>query len=304
MLFRYRGTILGPVFVRVKLSLITFRIVETNSISSPPVQSVARAFALLEALADRDEAGLVELARHVSLHPSTAHRLLASLIDCGYANQSPTTGRYRLGRKALELASSSKARDARLRAAAPLHLEAIRAAVDETTNLVALDGLSVIYLDQVESRRAVRLFAEPGRRVPAHTSGAGKAMLAFQADGLLDKLYASEPFERLTPHSITTAAALRQELSRVRRRGYALDNEEHEEGVSCLAAPIFDNLGNADAAISVSAPSARLHRCGLVELAELIVHHAREISHELGHEDRSRAEQPPATSSRPALRRA
>jgi IclR family acetate operon transcriptional repressor len=269
--------------------------VEKISSSVTPVQSVARAFALLEALAERDEAGLVELARHVSLHPSTAHRLLASLIDCGYANQSPTTGRYRLGRKALELASGSKARDARLRSLAPPHLEAIRAAVDETTNLVALDGLAVIYLDQVESRRAVRLFAEPGRRVPAHTSGAGKAMLAFQADGLLGKLYASEPFERLTPHTITTAATLREELGRVRRRGYALDNEEYEEGVSCLGAPIFDSIGNADAAISVSAPSARLHRFGLVELGGLIVRHAREISRELGYEDRTRAPQTPAT---------
>jgi IclR family acetate operon transcriptional repressor len=246
------------------------------------VQAVARAFGLLEALANRDEAGLVQLARDVSLHPSTAHRLLASLIDCGYASQSPTTGRYRMGRKVLELASSSRARDARLRLAVRPHLEAIRATVDETANLVALDGLSAIYLDQVESRHAVRLFAEPGRRVPAHASGAGKAMLAFQADGLLDTLYASEPFEQLTPHTITTAAALRSEVSDVRRRGYALDNEEYEEGVSCAGAPILDSIGNACAAISVSAPSARLHRCGLAELGGLLVRHANEISRELG----------------------
>jgi IclR family acetate operon transcriptional repressor len=250
---------------------------------------VARAFALLEALAARDEAGLVELARHVSLHPSTAHRLLASLIDCGYAAQSPTTGRYRLGRKVLELASGSKARDARLRSVARPHLEAIREAVDESANLVSLDGMAAIYLDQVESRRAVRLFAEPGRRVPAHTSGAGKAMLAFQDDGVLDKLYASEPFERLTPHTITEAVALRAELGKVRQRGYALDNEEHEEGVSCLAAPVFDNLGHACAAISVSAPSERLRRCGFVELGEMLARHARAISSELGYDDGGRA---------------
>jgi IclR family acetate operon transcriptional repressor len=256
---------------------------------------VARAFALLEALAVRDEAGLVELARAVSLHPSTAHRLLAALIDCGYANQSPTSGRYRVGRKALELASGSKARDARLRSVVRPHLEAIRANVDETTNLVALDGLSAIYLDQVESRHAVRLFAEPGRRVPGHTSGAGKAMLAFQDDGLLDKLYASEPFDQLTPHTITTAAALRDELSGVRRRGYALDNEEYEEGVSCVGAPIFDSIGDACAAVSVSAPSARLHRCGLSELGGLLARHADEISHELGYDERGRARQVLAT---------
>jgi DNA-binding IclR family transcriptional regulator len=255
--------------------------------SPTPVQSVARAFALLEALAARDEAGLVELARDVSLHPSTAHRLLAALIDCGYANQSPTTGRYRVGRKVQELASGSKARDARMRSLVRPHLEAIRADVDETTNLVALDGLSAIYLDQVESRHAVRLFAEPGRRVPAHTSGGGKAMLAFQDDELLDRLYASEPFEALTSHTIITAAALREELRDVRRRGYALDNEEYEAGVSCVAAPIFDGSGFACAAISVSAPSARLHHRGLVELGQLLARHAAEASRELGYEERS-----------------
>jgi IclR family acetate operon transcriptional repressor len=255
---------------------------------------VARAFGLLEALAVRDEAGLVQLARDASLHPSTAHRLLAALIDCGYATQSPTNGRYRLGRKVLELASGSKARDARLRAAARPHLEAIRAAVDESANLVVLDGLSAMYLDQVESRRAVRLFAEPGRRVPAHTSGAGKAMLAFQDVALLDKLFASEPLERLTPHTITVAATLREELERVRVRGYALDNEEHEEGVSCLGAPVFDESGHACAAVSVSAPSPRLHRCGLVELGGLIAGHAGEVSRELGYEDPGAVRRPAA----------
>jgi IclR family transcriptional regulator, acetate operon repressor len=258
--------------------------VERHPTSATPVQAVARAFALLEALAARDEAGLVELARDVSLHPSTAHRLLASLIDCGYAMQSPTNGRYRLGRKVLELASGSKARDARLRAITRPHLEAIRAAVDETTNLVALDGLGAIYLDQVESQHAVRLFAEPGRRVPAHTSGGGKAILAFQEDGLLERLYGGEPFERLTSRTITTAAGLRQELGRIRRRGYALDNEEYEEGVSCVAAPIFDNLGDACAAISVSAPSSRLRRAGFAELGTLLTAHTAEISRELGHD--------------------
>lgn len=127
--------------------------VKANPKSAAPVQAVARAFGLLEALTAQDEMGLTELARGASLHPSTAHRLLASLIHCGYASQSPLTGRYRLGRKVLELARGSRALDAHLRSLARPHLEEIRAAVDETTNLVASEGMSAIYVDQVESRR-------------------------------------------------------------------------------------------------------------------------------------------------------
>ena len=244
------------------------------------MQAVARSFALLEAVADRGEARLVDVARQVGLHPSTAHRLLAALIGSGYVAQSPVTGRYRLGRKVVELARRSDARYTRLRAVARPHLEAIRAAVDESANLAALDDFSITYLDQVPSRRPVRLFAEPGRSVPAHSSGAGKAMLAFQDEGLLERLCASEPFDRSTANTITTAAALRDELARVRARGYALDDEEHDEGVSCVGAPVFD-AEFASAAISVSALSARLHRHGITELGELVVRHAREISREL-----------------------
>jgi IclR family acetate operon transcriptional repressor len=265
--------------------------------SSTPVQAVARAFGLLEALAARDEAGLVELARDASLHPSTAHRLLASLIDCGYAMQNPTTGRYRLGRKMLDLAGGFQGRDARLRRITRAHLETIRARVDETTNLVALDGLSAIYVDQVESQHAVRLLVTPGRRVPAHASSAGKAMLAYQDVGFLEKIYAGEPFAPLTPRTITTAAALRAELGRVRRRGYALEAEEYEEGVTGVSAPILDAAGDAYAALSVSAPSVRLRRHGLAAIGRLLAGHAAQITRELGDGDEAPGQGRPAAAA-------
>jgi DNA-binding IclR family transcriptional regulator len=263
----------------VKIKADSFRIVEGET--APPVQAVARAFALLEALAEQEEAGLAELARRVGLHPSTAHRLLASLIDCGYAGQSRITGRYRLSRKVLQLATGSRALDTHLRAVARPHLEAIRTEIGETTNLVALEGMSAVYLEQAESQRAVRLFAEPGRRVPAHASGAGKAMLAFQDPAVLEPLYAGGPWEQLTAGTITTPAVLRNELQRIRRSGYAVDDEEYEEGVSCVGAPVFDAGGHACAAISVSAPSARLARCGFETLGRLLAGHAGEISRNL-----------------------
>jgi DNA-binding IclR family transcriptional regulator len=257
--------------------------------ATAPVQAVGRALALLDALGSDQEHSLAELALRTGLHPSTAHRLLASLIQAGYAAHGTRSGHYRLGRRVFELAGGSGGFEARLRTLARPHLERLRAAVDETANLVALEGGFAVYLEQVESRHAVRLFAEPGRRVPAHSSGAGKAMLAFQDARTLERFLASAPWEPMTPHTITTAAGLREELGRVRRRGYAIDDQEYEEGVSCVGAPILDSRGIARAALSVSAPSARLQRRGLAELGGLLARHAAAISRELRAEERASA---------------
>ncbi len=108
-------------------------------------------------------------------------------------------------------------------------------------------------------------------------------MLAFQPERLLAELYAREPFDRLTPHTLTTAPELATALEDVRRRGYAIDNEEYEEGVGCVGAPIFDHRGDVQAAISVSAPVSRLHRLDVTALAELLTERAGAVSRDLGY---------------------
>lgn len=246
------------------------------------VQSVERSLDLLEALADREEAALGELAAQAGLLPSTAHRLLATLVRRGYAARQPDTGRYVLGYKALELSAQAGQRHARVRGLARPHLERIRTLTGETVNLVFLDGPRVVYVDQVEGLRGMRMFTEIGREVPAHTTAAGKAMLAFQPRAAeLGAASLRLGGGKLTARTITTPEALAVDLERVRGQGFAVDDEEHEEGVVCVGAPVFDHAGEAVAALSVSGPAARMRR---PELGEIVRSEAAELSRTLARE--------------------
>jgi len=234
------------------------------------VQSLDRALDLLEALAGTDELGVSDLAARTGLVPSTAHRLLGTLVARGYAAQSPASGRYLLGYKLLELTSGLQDRLGRLRAAARPHLEAIQAETGETTNLVVLEGRNAVYVESVPGTRSVRLFTEIGQAIPAHTAGSGKALLAW-ADAAA--LLGESPLPASTPRTLTTLEELREDLARVRKRGYATDIEEHELGVACVAVPILDRTGSAVAAISVSGPAPRVN-ADTAGLAALLRGHA------------------------------
>ncbi|WP_320670121.1 IclR family transcriptional regulator [Patulibacter defluvii] len=254
------------------------------------VQSLSRALDLLEALAASDERPLSELAEETGMIPSTAHRLLASLGQRGYVSQNPESGRYRIGFKLLELATAITSRRDRLRAAARPHLEALRDRTGESVNLVVLDRLDVVYLDQVEGNRSVRMFTQVGRTVPAHTTGAGKAILAGRPADEVARLYADDAvFAPLTARTITNAIDLDRALERVRRDGFAVDDEEHEEGVGCVASAIRDGDGQAIAAISVSGPSSRMITGSTAELGREVERHAAEVTAAL-------AERAPATA--------
>lgn len=247
---------------------------------SVPVQSVGRSLDLLEAVAS-EHIGLVSLAERTGLQPSTAYRLLSTLMERGYVTRSPATGRFALGHKLVELAAVAGRGNERVRAAARLHIGQLRDATDETANLVVPDGLSVVYVDQAESSRAVRMFTTIGRRVPLHACAGGKAILASAPPTLLDDVLEKGP-ARLTAHTLTTRRALCDELELTSERGFAIDREEYEEGVVCVAAPIFGPGGEAIAAASVSGPAARMTAAGLDAMGELVRAHTLQVSQELG----------------------
>ncbi len=241
------------------------------------VQSVDRALDLLEALAAADgEVSITALAGRTGLHVSTVHRLLATLLRRGYVRQNPETSRYYAGAKLTTLADGrSRYGELRLRAR-PL-LRAIAEQTRESTNLVVLDDAMAVYIDSIPSPHVVRLFTQIGNRVPLHATGAGKALLAAlpqaRRDALIDRL----ELRPYTPHTIVDPAALRRTLDGVRDKGYAIDEEEFDEGVRCVAVAVGP-LDHAVAAISVSAPAMRLTRQRCVELAPLLRRSAAELA--------------------------
>ncbi len=236
------------------------------------VQSLARALDILELLGrSGGELGVTEIGPAVGLPNGTAHRLLATLTRRGYARQVGESRKYTLGPKALVLASSAREH---LGSLARPFLEELMEVSQESSNLAALDKNSVVYIEQVQAPRMVRMFTEPGNRVLPHATGTGKVLLAYQPEEAVDAVIQQTGLPRFTSHTITDAATLKQELRIVRQRGYALDSEEMEEGVRCLAAPVFGPDGKILAAMSVSGPAGRLDQDRLEEL----IPHIKRIS--------------------------
>ncbi len=230
------------------------------------VQSVERALDILEFLSrSEDEVGVSEIGAGTGLAAGTVHRLLGTLASRGYIHKNASTRRYGLGLKSLTMAIATRERLAPL--ALPF-LEELMETSQETANLAILEGNTMIYIEQVSPpTRMLRIFTEPGNRVPLHSSGTGKVLLAYQPPRLIDFIVGRASLTRQTAATITDPGQLRSELRNIRREGYAVDHGEQEEGVRCLAAPVFGPDGEIFASISLSGPASRLtkrHLKGLV----------------------------------------
>ena len=248
----------------------------TTGSGRPKVQSVDRTLDVLEALATRRGAtGISELSQLVGLHVSTVHRLLATLVDRGYVRQDPDSSRYHLGSRIFTLSSAADVH-LDLRLVAHPYLERMMRHSGETANLVTSSDDEVVYLDQVASMHLVKMFTSPGMRAPLYCTGTGKAMLAFGGVRFAEPVL-SAAMRRFTTRTIVSRSALEAELALIRKQGYSVDNEEMEEGVRCLAVPVFDRRGDCIGALSVSGPTTRM----TAERVEKLAPNARAIAGEL-----------------------
>lgn len=235
----------------------------------------------MDVLATNGPLCLTDLSGRVDLHPSTVHRHLTTLAEYGYVYQSPATREYSLGVHLLELGGSVHLA-ADLRARARRHIADLAHAARETVNLVIRDAHQGMILDRIDSDQTLKFSMPIGARVPLHATAAGKALLAHIPAEDAESVIA-EGLPRLTPNTIVDRAELLRELESVRARGYAVDNEEHEIGVRCIAAPIWDSSGRLIASVSVSAPIARVTSQRVARLAELVRRTALSISCAIGY---------------------
>jgi IclR family acetate operon transcriptional repressor len=250
------------------------------------VQSVDRALDLLEALvAAEGEVAITALASRTGLHVSTVHRLLATLLRRGYVRQNPETSRYYVGAKLATL-SEGRSRFGELRLRARPLLRSLTEATRETANLVVLDDLQAVYIETMPSPQVVRLFTTVGNRTPLHATGAGKALLANLPSARREALLERLDLRGYTARTIVDRAAQRRTHTQVRERGYALDDEEYDEGVRCVAVAVLAAAGRESpapvAALSISAPASRLTRQRCAELAPMLRRAAGELADELG----------------------
>lgn len=249
------------------------------------VRAVVRAARLLETLRTSDGgASLVELAGASGLAKASVFRMLRTLEETGLVERIPETDRYRLGLRCFELGQAYLEQTDLRREAMPV-LASLREEFNETVHLGALDDeLRVVYLEKLESTHAVGIMmSRVGRTAPSFCTGLGKAMLSAVPGDPVARLERQGVLRPYTPGTIAEPAALRDELDRIRNRGYALDLEEHETGVRCVGCAILGPRGDMVAGLSIAGPVQRLpERLLRGPLAEAAEAAAADIGRRLG----------------------
>ncbi|MCM2675889.1 IclR family transcriptional regulator [Alkalicoccobacillus plakortidis] len=271
------------IIVGLKLKETPFRNKERSQVGDNQlVQAVDRALEIIDILKEHPKGlGVTEIANRIGVVKSTAHRLLSSLESKHYVRRTVDQQRYRLGLKFLEIKSYVIDTTDIVEEAHPL-LEELVEKVGEITHLVLLDGFEMVYIDKVEPNQTIRIFSRTGKRAPIHCTGVGKAIAAHFNEAQLKKYFHQAELEGYTPHTFTSEEAFREELSQIKQLGYALDNEEHELGIRCVAAPIWNHEGKVENAISVTGPIDRMSDEKIEELKPILIHTANLISKAIG----------------------
>lgn len=254
-------------------------------------KAVVKTMNILEYLSKERSLGVTELSKRLAglsnkarMHKSTVYRFLSSLKELGYVTQDPDTEQYSMTLKLFEIGITVRDRMELWREAQPV-IKQIAQATGETVHLARLDDDRLVYLGKIESSKILRvsMMSRVGLSAPAYCTGLGKTLLSYASAQRVTEILKKEKLVPYTKRTITNRAALDKELEAIRERGYGIDDEEHEIGVRCVAAPVRDNQGNVIAAVSISVPSVRLGYKDIPRYGKIVIQAAEEISDRLGY---------------------
>ncbi len=250
------------------------------------IKSLDRAMEVFEFLSEAQGKTLSTLASEMGQSPATVYRILVTLEGRGLVEFDADEQVWHIGARAFVIGARFLRRSSLVDRARPI-LRKLMEQTGETANLGTERNGFVLFLGQVETHASIRAFFPPGTLSPMHASGIGKALLAYMDDErlrrLLDGTGRSRPvLEPFTEHTITDSETLRADLAETRSRGYAIDGEEKNLGMRCIAAPVFDMTQDAVAGISVSGPTSRVGEDQIGFLSNAVMQAASELSQSIG----------------------
>ena len=245
------------------------------------VAAVLKVFAILQALAERDESGISDLSVRLAMPKATVYRFLQTMKTLGYVRQEPDSERYGLTMRMFELGAKSLRYPDLVELCKP-HMQRLSDATGETVHLGALIDSEIIYVHKVDSRHMLGMYSRVGRRAPLHCTAIGKVLMAWEAPERRARVLEGCDFKRFRDKTITTRKAFDAELARTLAQGFGQDREEFDEHIRCIAIPIFDRLGQVVAGLSVSFPTFRYDEAREPELARMLREASRDVSRQLG----------------------
>jgi IclR family KDG regulon transcriptional repressor len=241
------------------------------------VRAVERAMQILSSFdGEHTERGVSEVAQSTGLHKATTHRIMMTLLNCGFLERAADGERFRLGLRVVELGLGAL-RGLDLRRAAYPYMQQLVERFDETCDLGIFDRGSVLYVEVVHSHHSLTIAARVGRRLPAYCTASGRVFLAFLPPAVVEPIL-NEPLKPCTERTIVSPARLREELEATRNRGYALDDGEFEEGIRAVSAPIWNIDGDVIAALSIPGPTNRMPPERMPKIVDALLEAAEAIS--------------------------
>lgn len=250
-----------------------------------PIQVSDRLFGVLELLADKGAMGLMDITSEIDLNKSTVHRVLISLQYMGYVKQNPEDGKYEVTLKIVEMANKIMGRIDVI-GEVRVYLRELMERTGETVHFVKLEDSDAIYIDKIESRKNnIQMISRIGSRIPCYCSGVGKAMVADMPEDMARSIWEKSEVVARTEHTITKYSDFVKLLADIREKGYAMDDEENELGVRCVAVSLDIPDGQEHYAISISAPVGRMDDARIGELSKELLKVKKRIKEEFQHMD-------------------